>query len=211
MHWIKLFLNFSLLLSLLVAPCFLLMAYWYRKQLAQTVMVWRKPEMVIITITFLVAALILFIVGISSFFAYFDLGIIDQEELAASPTRFRDVGFTCVLLLGAMGFMYGAIRMLLVRVVTEEGIVSNDRFLRVPDFRHTITWESIHDYYLVSDYPNVIFTMIVRKDSLTFERISVRVPVYVREEFEDLLETKMFHASSSRAQADIRPQSFSEN
>ncbi len=211
MPWIKLFLNFSLLLALLITPCFLLMAYWYRRQLSQTVMVWRKPEMVIVTITFLVAALILFIVGISSFFSWLDLGNLDPESLQVSPQRLRDVGFSCMLMLVALGFTYTAIRMLLVRVVTEAGIVTNDRVLRVPDFRNVIGWSSIHDYYLQSDYPNVIFTLIVKNDQVRFERVPVRVPVYMRDTFEELLEEKIFEKATSQTHADTRPQRFSEN
>ncbi len=210
MPWIQLFLNFSLLLALLISPCILLMAYWYRKQLPKTVMVWRKPEMVIVTITFLIAALILFIVGISSFFSFMDLGGIQPESHDVPPARLRDIGFTCMLLLVSLGLTYVSVRLLLVRVITDRGIVSNDRLLRVPDFRNIIEWDSITDYYLVSDYPNVIFTLIIRKDDSRFERSSVRVPVYLREEFEDLLEFHLFHASSSQ-HADISPQRFSEN
>ncbi|MDP5171768.1 MAG: hypothetical protein NWR72_16085 [Bacteroidia bacterium] len=187
------------------------MAYWYRKQLPQTIMVWKKPEMVIVTITFIVAALILFIVGISSFFSWLDIGHVDAESIKITPNRMRDIGFICVLLLFALGCTYTAIKMLLVRVITESGIVANDRILRVPDFRTVIQWEAITDYYLLSDYPNVIFTLIVQKNLTQFERISVRVPVFMRDEFEDLLETKIFSSSSSQAQADTRPQRFSEN
>lgn len=210
MPWIKLFLNFSLLLALLVAPCFLLMAYWYRKQLPKTVLVWRKPEMVIITITFLIAALILFIVGISSFFSVMDLSGLPQSTSDVPPSRLRYIGFTCLLLLTALGIIYLAIRMLLVQVITEEGIVTNDRILRVPDYRHVIYWESITDYYLLSDYPNVIFTMIVQKGPVTYHRSSVRVPVYIRDEFEDLLETKLFSSGNSH-RSDVRSQPYSGN
>lgn len=211
MPWIKLFLNFSLLLSLLVAPCFLLMAYWYRRQMQQTLLVWRKPEMVVVTITFLIAALILFIVGISSLFTYLDFQIINPEKTADATRRFRDVSITCGLMLVVLTFTYFSIRMLLVRVITEAGIMANDRFLRVPDFRNVIHWDQINDYYLVSDYPNVIFTLIVQKAGVNFDRVPIRVPVYVREEFEDLLETKMFHAQSAKSRADISAQRFSEN
>lgn len=167
--------------------------------------------MVIVTITFLVAALILFIVGISSFFSWLDLGNLDPESLQVSPQRLRDVGFSCMLMLVALGFTYTAIRMLLVRVVTEAGIVTNDRVLRVPDFRNVIGWSSIHDYYLQSDYPNVIFTLIVKNDQVRFERVPVRVPVYMRDTFEELLEEKIFEKATSQTHADTRPQRFSEN
>lgn len=207
---VKLLLNFSLLLSLLIAPCFVLLAYWYRRQLTQTLMVWKKPEMVIVTITFSVAALILFIVGVSGFFVYGDF-INSSQINVLDKGKFLNIGFICSLLLIALVFTYVAIRLLLVRVVTERGIVINDRILRIPDFRNVIEWGEIADYYLVSDYPNVIFTLITRKQSLQFERYSMRVPVFVRDDFEDLLETKMYSATAMRSHSDIGSHKFSEN
>ncbi len=209
MPFVKLLLNFSMLLSLLVAPCLVLMAYWYRRQLARTLMVWKNPEMVFVTITFSVAALILFIVGISCFFTYW--GYLDSPNIRTHSDRFFDIGIICALLTGALLLSYIAIRMLLVRVITEKGIVVNDRMLRIPDFRSVVEWHEISDYYLVSDYPNVIFTLIIQKQALQFERSSVRVPIYVRDEFEDLLERKMYSASAIRARADISRHKFSEN
>ncbi|MEL6673448.1 MAG: hypothetical protein AAFR61_14685 [Bacteroidota bacterium] len=188
------------------------MAYWYRRQLSQTLMVWKKPEMVIVTITFSVAALILFIVGISSMFTYYDLNILESSETQwADKGKFQQVGIICGLLMAALVFTYMAIRMLLVRVITNKGIVVNDRLLRIPDIRNVIEWYEITDYYLVSDYPNIVFTLIVQKQPLTFERMSVRVPVYMREKFEDLLEKKMSNAAAFEEEADISTHRFSEN
>ncbi|MEL6654324.1 MAG: hypothetical protein AAFQ87_26340, partial [Bacteroidota bacterium] len=98
---------------------------------------------------------------------------------------------TNVALSVCVRFTYLAIRMLLVRVISSRGIVLNDRFFRIPDYRNVIAWHEIVDYYLVSDYPNVIFTLIVQKESLQYSRVSLRVPVYRRDEFEDLLERCM--------------------
>lgn len=210
MTLIKLILNFSLLFSLLIAPCFVLMSYWYRRQLAKTLMIWKTPEMVIITITFSVIALILFIVGTSSFFTYFD--VLDSARLRIlDKDKFLSIGVICAISLLGLSLTYVAVRMLLVRVISEKGIVMNDRLFRIPDFRHVIQWHEISDYYLVSDYPNVIFTLIVQKQALQFERVSVRVPVYVREDFEELLENKMYSASAMRARADISSHKYSEN
>lgn len=210
MPWINFFLNFSLLLALLVAPCFLLMSYWYRRQLPKTILVWRKPEMVIITITFLIASLILFIIGISSFFSIMDFAGLQQSTADVPAPKLKNIGFICLLLLTALGITYMAIRMLLVQIVTEEGIVSNDRILRIPDFRNVMYWDTITDYYLLSDYPNVIFTMIVKKGPSEYKRNSIRVPVYMRDEFEDLLETKLFSSGSSHL-SDVRSQPYSGN
>ncbi|MDX1905934.1 MAG: hypothetical protein SF053_02800 [Bacteroidia bacterium] len=204
---VKLLLNVSLLLSLLIAPCMLLMAYWYRRQLTQTLMIWKNPEMVIVTIAFSIASLILFIVGTSSFFIHRDMmnGVTPENK-----EKYRLIGIMCVLLLVGFSITYAAIRMLLVRVITERGIVMNDRLFRVPDFRHVIEWRHIADYYLVSDYPNVIFTLIIQQQPLRFERVSIRVPVYMRDNFEDLLEAKM-RISNARTRADISSHKLSEN
>ncbi len=210
MALVKLLLNFSLLLSLLIAPCLLLMANWYRRQLAKTLMVWKKPEMVLITITFSVIALILFIVGISCFFSswgYLKPDIILTQE----KEKFFDIGLICILLNLSLLFLYFALRMLLVRVVTEKGILLNDRIVRIPDYKSLIEWHEISDYYLVSDYPNVVFTLIIQKEPFQFERASFRVPVYIRDEFENLLEAKMYSASAKRARSQISRQKFSEN
>lgn len=204
------FLPFSLILALLISPCFLLVAYWYKSQLPRTVMTWRKPEMVIITITFLIASLILFIVGVSSVFSVLNEEgqIIPSDH--ANSAKLLPISYACGLLLVAAGFTYASIRMLLVRVVTDQGIVRNARLLRIPDVRHIIYWETITDYYLVSDYPNVVFTLIIQSGNNQFERTSVRVPVYMREEFEDLLESRLFSSGSS-ARSDVRTKPFSGN
>lgn len=166
--------------------------------------------MVIVTITFSVASLICFIVGASCFFTYYD--VLDAGRVTSlDRDKFLTIGLICVLFLVALVFSYLAIRLLLVRVITEKGIIVNDRVLRIPDFRNVIEWHEISDYYLVSDYPNVIFTLIVQKNPLQFDRVSIRVPVYMRDDFEDLLETKMYHASAFRSRADISSHKFSEN
>ncbi|MEL6623974.1 MAG: hypothetical protein AAFQ92_00505 [Bacteroidota bacterium] len=195
---------------MLIAPCFMLMAYWYRKQMTQPLMVWKNPEMVIVTITFSVIALIFFIVGTSCLFTYID--VLDSSQLKImNKEKFMKLGIICGLLLVGLVFTYLAIRMLLVRIVTEKGIVMNDRVFRVPDFRNVLEWHEISDYYHFSDYPNAIFTLIIQTQPLKYERISIRVPVYIRDDFEDLLETKMYTASAMKARADISSHNFSGN
>ncbi len=209
MEIIKFFLNLSLLYAVLLAPSFLLMAYWYRRQISQPIMVWKKPEMVIITTTFAIAGLILFIVGISSFFTY--RGYLSANHIQdIDHERFFDLGLMCLLLTASLGLTYLAIRMLLVRIVAEEGIVENDRFLRIPDYKHIVKWHEITDYFIVSDYPNVIFNLMIRRPGQSYSRMSVRVPVYVRDDFEDLLEKKMNSQSAMHTRSSISRQE-SEN
>ncbi len=205
MEPVKFFLNISLLYSLLVAPSLVLMAYWYRKHAPQPIMVWKKPEMVIVTITFSIAALILFIVGVSSFFSY--RGYLNANHIdRIHPERFFDLGVMCLLLSFGLGLTYLAIRQLLVRIVNENGIVENYRFFRFPDFNNTIKWHEICDYFIVSDYPNVIFNLLVRRPHRPYERVSVRVPIYVRDNFEELLEKKMNSQSAIQSRSAISRQ-----
>lgn len=173
-------------------------------------MSWHKPEMVIITITFLIASLILFIVGISSFFRVMDVQGLNLPSSHSDIRNLKHIGYACGIMLVAAGFSYFAIRMLLVKVITDQGIVRNAKLLRIPDVRNTIYWDSITDYYLISDYPNVIFTLIIHTNDGLYERASVRVPVYMREEFEDLLETRLFSSGSS-AKSDVHSKPFSGN
>lgn len=171
-------------------------------------MVWKKPEMVIFTISFSIFALILFIVGVSCFFT--DWGYLESRQIEEMGNgQFERMGWVCMLLLGATALIYVAIRLLLVQVVSHQGIVVNDRLFRIPDFRNVIEWHEISDYFLVSDYPNVVFTLIVQQDALKFSKANICVPVYVRDEFETLLETKMFSASAVEARSQISRHNFS--
>ena len=73
------------------------------------------------------------------------------------------------------------------------------------------TVREISDFYVKSDYPNVIFTLILQREPLKFERIAFRVPVYCRDEFETLLEQKMSSVSNSQAHSETSPHKFSGN
>ena len=204
--WMELLFNISLLLAILVTPCLLLLAYWYRRQLEDTLMVWKRPEMVVVTIIFSVAVLVLFIVGVSCFFSY--KGQLDTvaSHPVIDPDKWLKFGLICMLLGASLLFMYGVLRMLLVQVITEQGIVVNDRLLRIPDPKNIIEWHEISDYYVVSDYPNAVYTFIIQKQALKFQRFSLRLPTYIQEDFETLLENRMFSASAVRARSQISSQ-----
>ncbi|MEM6263380.1 MAG: hypothetical protein AAGI38_12785 [Bacteroidota bacterium] len=210
MTLIKLLLNFGLLVALLVSPCLLLMAHWYRKQMPNTVMSWKKPELVLVTIIYSVVALILFIVGISCFFIH--LGYLESTQIeATAKDRFFSIGLFCFLIIVSLIFTYAALRMLLVQVVTDKGLVCNDRMLRIPDYRNVVEWHEILDYYIKSDYPNVIFSLIIQKKVLKYDRMAIKVPVYIRDDFEHLLETKMYSAKAIKARTEMSRSRYSEN
>lgn len=204
------FLNAGLLAALLFAPCLLLMAFWYRKQLPQTLLVWKKPELVIITIGFAAVALVLFVVGISSFFTHF--GYLRSTQIdVETRQQLYTIGIACFLMTAALFITYMAIRTLFVQIVTESGIVMNDRFLRIPDMRNVVPWYQIADYYIKSDYPNVVFSLIIQKEPLKFERIHIKVPVYSRDAFEELLENKMNEVAVQFAGSEYPSKRFYEN
>lgn len=191
-----LFLNLGLLSALLITPAILLMAYWYRKQMPSTLMEWKKPELVIITVAAAVAAVMIFIVGLTSLFTqfgYLKSGLIGEN----SKLIMRDLSLLCLFSFASLTSIYMAIRLLLVQVITHKGIVMNDRIFRIPNFKTVLYWSEIADYYVNSDYPNVVFTLIIRQDDVTYERISLKVPVYYRDRFERLLEEKMENSEAT--------------
>lgn len=207
---VGMFLNAGLLAALLFAPCLLLMAFWYRKQLPQTLLVWKKPELVIITIGFAAVTLVLFVVGISSFFTHF--GYLRSTQIdPETRQQLYTIGIACFLMTAALFITYMAIRTLFVQIVTESGIVMNDRFLRIPDMRNVVPWYQVADYYIKSDYPNVVFSLIIQKEPLKFERIHIKVPVYSRDAFEELLENKMNEVAIQFAGSEYPSKRFYEN
>jgi hypothetical protein len=111
----------------------------------------------------------------------------------------------------ALFITYMAIRTLFVQIVTESGIVMNDRFLRIPDMRNVVPWYQVADYYIKSDYPNVVFSLIIQKEPLKFERIHIKVPVYSRDAFEELLENKMNEVAIQFAGSEYPSKRFYEN
>lgn len=204
------FLNAGLLAALLFAPCLLLMAFWYRKQLPRTLLVWKKPELVIITIGFAAITLILFVVGISSFFTHF--GYLKSSQIDPETRQsLYTVGIACFLMVSALFMIYMAIRTLFVQIVTESGIVLNDKIIRVPDLRNVIPWYQVADYYIKSDYPNVVFSLIIQSEPMKFERINIKVPVYSRDAFEELLENKMNEVAIQFAGSEYHSRRFYEN
>jgi hypothetical protein len=187
---IQLILNFSLLICLLFAPGILLLAYWYRRQLDDTLMVWKKPELVIFTIIYSVLSLILFIVGVSCFFSY--LGYLETVPVTGTlHGHVMELGLVCLLGILSLSMLYMATRMMLVQVITRKGVVPANRLLRFPSFSRLIPWNRINDYYFLSDYPNMDYTLIYKRDDMEFRKFSLKVPVYLRDEFEELLEEQL--------------------
>ncbi|MFK7973092.1 MAG: hypothetical protein AB8F95_22165 [Bacteroidia bacterium] len=190
-----LLLNLGLLSALLISPAILLMAYWYRKQMPNTIMEWKKPELVLITVVAAVAAVVIFIIGLTSLFTH--LGYLKSGFVANGDRVMRDLSLFSLFAFASLSTLYIATRILLIQVVTHKGIVMNDKIFRIPNFKTVLYWKEIADYYVKSDYPNVVFTLIIREDDVTYERISLKVPVYFRDRFERLLEEKMENSEAA--------------
>lgn len=199
---IDVILNLSTLFAILIAPSFLLVAVWYRNSLKKSVFVWAKPEMVLITIVFFVLALILFIVGVSCVFSHF--GYLDTQKFSVlAGSQYFNVGVICFMGLAGLTTSYFALRKLLVHAVVESGLVLNRGILPLPNSIQLLAWQEIADYYLVPDYPNASFTFIVQGENMQFSRVSVKVPIYLKEDFQFYLDKQLQTAQRERKNSEI--------
>lgn len=206
--FIEAVLNLSLLFAMLGAPSLLLIARWYRTSLGKHVFVWAKPEMVVLTIVFFTVALMLFIVGVSCIFSHF--GYLDTNKFPAiAAAQYLNVGLACFLLITGLGTVYFSLRQLLVNVVLEHGIVLNRGLLPRPRNIRSMSWEIIADYYVVPDYPNATFTFIVHESAMHFGRVSVKVPIYLKEDFQGYLDKKLHSVQVERHNSEIGSRRFS--
>lgn len=205
-------LNISLIFSMLLAPVILASAIWYRRSLGKPTFVWNLPEMVVVTIVFFVASLLLVIVGVSCFFSQW--GYLDSLHIQAG---FRDqyftLGVSCILFLAGFGLLYLAMRKLMVQVVMDKGILLNEKLFPLPGSLKMVQWNEICDYYIVPDYPNAICNFIVKTSDLSYDRYAIKVPIFLKEDFIAFLEKQIYSVNTLRTD-DSRKSSqrfFSEN
>jgi hypothetical protein len=208
---IELMLNLSLLFAVLIAPSMLLLSVWYKKSLGKPVFIWPKSEMVLLTIVFFIVALVLFIVGVSCIFTYF--GYLDPIRFAGINVRqFLNLGLSCNLAVVGLAMVYVGMRNLLVQMVMEKGIVMTRGILPLRNSVKLLTWNQIVDYYVVPDYPNVNITFIVALEPMRFQRQSIKVPVYLKDEFQTFLDEGLQASKSPQAGSEISSSRyFSEN
>lgn len=208
---VKFILNISLIFSILVAPVFLAISVGYRKHLGKAVYSWHIPEMVLVTIVYFITSLLLFIVGFSCFFSHW--GFLGNVELGTSMSeQFLNLGVSCILLLAGLSMVYLGLRKVLVQLVMEKGIIMNEKIVPLPNSLRITKWDQIVDYYIVPDYPNAVFNFIVGEENLIFKRQVIKVPIFLKDEFEGFLERKMdtSHADRQDGSRISRPY-FSEN
>jgi hypothetical protein len=208
---IDVLLNLSLVFAILVAPSTLLLSQWYKKSLGRPVFSWPKSEMVLLTILFFVVALVLFIVGVSCIFTYF--GYLDPIRFPGINVRqFLNLGLACISSVAGLSILYMAMRSILVQMVMEQGVLLNIGLLPLRGSIRLLDWNHIVDYYVVPDYPNITVTFIVAVPDLQFERFAIKVPVYLKDEFQAYLDKGLNGARSPQAETGISSNRyFSEN
>lgn len=204
--------NFSLIFAMLFAPSFLFIALQYRKKLGTPVFVWHKSEMVIVTIVFFILTLIFFILGVALLFSFWDNSLrfeTASANLMENPQLIY--GFSCLLILSGLGMTYFGLRRLLVQLIVDKGIMFNEKYIPFPSKNHLLEWGEVVDYYVQPDYPNAVFTFIVNSSDLKFTRMSVKVPIFLKDEFQSFIEKKIYSASTIRTSSKISSHNFSEN
>lgn len=208
---IDLMLNLSLVFAILIAPSMLLLSVWYKKSLGKPVFSWPKSEMVLLTIIFFVVALVLFIVGVSCIFTYF--GYLDPIRFPGINVRqFLNLGLACNFAVLGLAFVYIGMRNILVQLVMERGVLVNKGLLPLRHNVRLLDWNQIVDYYIVPDYPNITVTFIVAEEQMRFDRFSIKVPVYLKDEFQAFLDKGLNASHSPQAETGISSNRyFSEN
>ena len=208
---IDLMLNLSLVFAVLIAPSMLVLSHWYKKSLGKPVFTWPKSEMVLLTIIFFVVALVLFIVGVSCIFTYF--GYLDPIRFPGINVRqFLNLGLCCNFTVLGLAMVYVGMRNMLVQMVMETGVILSKGILPLRSSVRLLTWSDIVDYYVVPDYPNISVTFIVAEDHLQFERHSIKVPVYLKDEFQSFLDKGISGVRSPYSETGISSNRyFSEN
>lgn len=205
-----LLLNLSLLFGLVAAPSALLLTIAYRKRIGQVVFSWNRPEMVLLTIVFSVVALLHLIIGVSCLFSYW--GYLEPAALAhLDRSQYFYVGMVCLSNILGIVLFYFAARLLLVHLVVEDGIILN-RVLFPGLLRlKLLHWEDLADYYHVPDYPNTVFTFIHRTSELKYARHTVRVPIYLKDDFITYIESRMGNDRFSQHDSEMSSSFFPES
>ena len=208
---VSLLLNLSLVFAILVAPSTLLLSMWYKKSLGKAVFSWPKSEMVLLTIVFFIVALVLFIVGVSCFFTYF--GYLDPIQFPNFDVRqFFNLGLCCLFLVAGLAVVYFGMRNMMVQLVIEKGILVNRRILPLGSSVRLLSFHEIVDYYVVPDYPNVTFTFIVAAGEVQFERQAIKVPVYLKDDFQAFVDHGMQNPEGEQSDSEFSSRRyFSEN
>ncbi|MFM2375516.1 MAG: hypothetical protein RLZZ165_613 [Bacteroidota bacterium] len=204
-------LNLSMVFAILIAPSVLMLSAWYRAGLGKAVLVWPRSEMVVLTIVFFIPTLVLFIVGVSCMFTY--LGYLDPIRLTSIDAKqFLHLGLCCNLSVIGLAILYFGMRNVLVQLVMETGVVVTSGILPLGNQVALLAWNQIADYYVVPDYPNVSITFIVETKPFQYERRTIKVPVYLKEEFQAYVDHAIQESRMPQSGSEISSSRyFSEN
>lgn len=187
---LKLILNLGLLSAFVIAPAFFTLGMWYRKSFSRMLMIWRRPEAIMATFVFFILGMILSIVAISCLFNYFKYPGLTPNGI---PTdKLKEVALICFSFFWALTILFFVARMLMVQIITEEGIVKNHTIFKIPLAHKVIRWENFTDYYITNDYPNVVFTIIYKSaEEFTFKRTTIPAPAHLQPHLKALLDAKL--------------------
>lgn len=186
---ISFILNLGFISALLLGPSILILASWYRKYFANAVIVWRRPEAILTTVSYFIFSLILTIIGVACLFNFLRDVNVPSEPLAAE--RYKSVALICLSFLVSSSMFFVALRLLLVQVIVRKGIMLNHAIFRIPRPHQILLWDDICDYYTQTDYPNVIFTIIYKTEDATFQKVAIHVPSHLQTFFKNILEAKL--------------------
>ena len=199
---------------MLLAPVILAGAVIYRKKLGKADFVWNISEMVLVTIVFFIVSLLLVIVSVTCFFSHW--GYLNALQLESGlQGHFLSLGVSCALFLAGMTMIYVALRKVLVQMVTREGVMLSEKMIPLPGSLMIVKWDDIADYYIVPDYPNAVCNFIVnddRRSDLKFQRYSIKVPIFMKEDFIAYMEKKIYSSNTiHRDDSRMSQRYFSEN
>ena len=94
----------------------------------------------------------------------------------------------------------------------EKGVIVSKGILPLGNSIELLSWDRIVDYYVVPDYPNITVTFIVAVEQMRFERHSIKVPVYLKDEFQTFLDKGLNASQLTQAETGISSNRyFSEN
>jgi small-conductance mechanosensitive channel len=192
-----------------IAPVFLLVSIYYKMKHTQALMEWKKNEMVFITIVAFVLSLAFFIA--SCFFTACFMGKLDGIRLLydLSPEDLRDLALDSLISLVGVVFAYLGLQNYFVQYITKEGIVTgNIRPGRSKPI--VVEWDSILDYYTRTEYPLTSYNFIIQKGELSYTRLPIPVPFYIRSQFENLIEQRLEQARNRKKGSPTKIQRLSE-
>ncbi|MCS6905632.1 MAG: hypothetical protein RML72_12970 [Bacteroidia bacterium] len=195
--------------GVVIAPIFLIVSIFYKSKHTQVLMEWKRTEMVFITIVAFILSLIFFIA--CCFFTACFMGKVEGIKILSelSPDTLRLLALDSLTCLAGVIFAFLGLQHYFVQYITKEGIViGNIRPGRSKPI--VVKWENIRDYYTRTEYPITNYNFIIQKGELSFMRLPISVPFYIRSQFENVIELNLEQAKSKKEGFQTKIQPLSE-